>query len=113
MRGGVRDGEPRGVPLPTVPEGAEHFAAESGIPKGESMKHERRLPPLPMRGILPIGTRVLMMSGHPWAGRSGEIVRWEVIGLFAHEGPKPVIRLDDGHECFAMRPQDFGVIRNP
>lgn len=65
---------------------------------------------IPMHGLIPVGTRVLMMSGHPHAGKSGEIIRWEVVHLFASEGPKPVIRLDDGQECFAMDPRHFGVI---
>jgi hypothetical protein len=63
-----------------------------------------------MKGIIPVGTRVLMMPPHPWAGHFGVIDRWEVIGIFADEGPKPVIKLDDGHECFAMRANQFGII---
>lgn len=63
-----------------------------------------------MNDILPVGTRVLMMPGHPHEGKSGTIVRWETIGLFREEGPKPVIQFDDGMQAFAMKPTDFGVI---
>lgn len=56
----------------------------------------------------PIGTRVVMAESHPHAGRSGRVVRYEVVAMFADEGPCPVIRFEEtGEECFAMDAADF------
>ncbi len=74
------------------------------------MSKTKRQSAINMRGVIPIGTRVLLIGTHPWAGHTGEIVRWEVVGMFASEGPKPVIKLDSGNECFAMSAADFGVL---
>ena len=56
------------------------------------------------------GARVKLIGDHPHAGKSGEIIRWELVQLFRSEGRKPVIRCDDGMECFAMDPKDYQVI---
>ena len=55
----------------------------------------------------PVGSRVVLCGTHPHAGKHGEIARWEVVNLFAAEGLKPVIRMEDGGECFAMDPRDY------
>lgn len=47
-----------------------------------------------------IGDRVFLVGKHPHAGESGTVVRQEVLGMFPHWGPRPVIELDDGSECF-------------
>jgi hypothetical protein len=53
------------------------------------------------RERLPIGTRVQMQAPHPWAGEQGEVIAYEVLGLFPEEGPRPRVRMDNGRECFA------------
>lgn len=57
---------------------------------------------------LPTGNRVLMRGDHPWSGFSGTVDRWEKSPF----GVAPVIKLDNGMECFATKPEDF-VVLNP
>lgn len=57
-----------------------------------------------------VGARVILGNNHPHAGKTGKIIRWELVHLFRSEGRKPVIRCDDGSECFAMDPKDYQVV---
>lgn len=50
------------------------------------------------------GTRVLIKGDHPWAGHTGEFLRFEKTPF----GECPRIRLDNGHECFVMKPNEWG-----
>ncbi len=50
-----------------------------------------------------IGARVWLIGDHPWKGYSGVIVRWERT-MF---GDRPVVKLDSGHECFVMMPDQM------
>jgi len=49
------------------------------------------------------GTRVLITGSHPWAGHSGEFVRFEETPF----GERPIVRLDNGQECFVTRPDQW------
>ena len=48
---------------------------------------------------------------HPWAGSTGEVVRFEKVSLT--QQMRPVVRLHDtcDHECFLMRDEDAKVLK--
>lgn len=50
-----------------------------------------------------IGKRVLMTGDHPWKGQAGTIVRFEKTPF----GRCPVVDLDNGQSCFAMKPNQM------
>ena len=53
----------------------------------------------------PVGTQVILTGDHPWAGEAGEIVGYEVLGMFPHEPARPRVRMQNGEECFATAPE--------
>jgi len=42
----------------------------------------------------PVGTRVLLLAGHPWEGATGTVVGHEKLGMCPSLGHVPRIRLD-------------------
>jgi hypothetical protein len=56
------------------------------------------------------GAKVILRGAHPHAGKVGTIVRWELVQLFRSEGKKPVVKCEDGAECFAMDPAEYLVV---
>ena len=59
-------------------------------------------------GAMKVGDRVWLLHGHPWADHIGTCVRFERIAVFNEI--HPVIRLDDGHECFVMEPEHYEIL---
>jgi hypothetical protein len=57
-----------------------------------------------------IGQRVVLTNSHPWAGHAGEVIRTEFIETLQYS--RPVVRLDNGQECFVMRPDQWRKIDN-
>ena len=62
-------------------------------------------------GKFKVGDQVLILKPHPHAGKTGKVVTLEILGLIAHRGPRPRVRLDDGTECFLVRDQDGMVFK--
>jgi hypothetical protein len=57
--------------------------------------------------LFPVGTEVTFRSGHLHANLSGAVVSYEVLRLFSYLGEVPRVRLLDGSECFATKPDDL------
>lgn len=53
-----------------------------------------------------VGRRVLMVGDHPWKGQAGTIVRFEKTPF----GTCPVVDLDNGQSCFAMKPNHIKAL---
>lgn len=64
----------------------------------------------PAIGQARTGAKVILRGTHPHAGKTGTIVRWELVALFRSEGKKPVVKCEDGAECFAMDPAEYLVV---
>jgi hypothetical protein len=83
----------------------------AGFDRPSFRVQQPKIPIIPRaKDRLPVGTRVIIGGDHPWAGHTGEIVRWETVHLFRAEGPKPVVKLDSGQECFVMSPTQYGRV---
>jgi hypothetical protein len=61
----------------------------------------------PSFSSFPIGSEVTFSSGHAHANSSGTVISYEVLRLFPYLGEVPRVRLKNGTECFATKPQDF------
>jgi hypothetical protein len=55
----------------------------------------------------PVGTAVSFRSGHQRAHVCGTVISYEVLKGLPYLGELPRIRLQDGSECFAMKPADL------
>jgi hypothetical protein len=60
-----------------------------------------------------VGTDVTFRSGHAHAHLSGVVVSYEVLRLLSYLGEVPRVRLLDGSECFATKPDDLQLLKKP
>lgn len=54
-----------------------------------------------------VGQQVKLVGNHPWRGCSGEVIGFQVLGLFPEEDAKPRVRLENGEECFITQPHEW------
>ena len=56
-----------------------------------------------------VGDRVLLADDHPWAGHTGTVTGWEILGLMGYKAPR--IELDNGRSVFATDPRQVQVVK--